>query len=90
MNHQLVCFEKNRRFLEYQVDQELLLKCNMFFIFSDVDECCVGTFCPVGSTCSNSLGGFDCTCNDGFFANGTSCDGNKLTNFNNKLTISNN
>lgn len=44
-------------------------------IFVDEDECCAGTFCHINSTCSNSLGGFNCSCNDGFSGNGTDCEG---------------
>ncbi|CAB4021859.1 von Willebrand factor-like, partial [Paramuricea clavata] len=40
----------------------------------DVDECCVGTYCHLNSTCSNSLGSFNCSCNDGLCGNGTHCD----------------
>ncbi|CAB4018580.1 neurogenic locus notch homolog 2-like, partial [Paramuricea clavata] len=39
----------------------------------DEDECCVGTFCHVNSTCSDSLGVFNCSCNDGFVGNGADC-----------------
>lgn len=42
---------------------------------TDRDECCLGTYCDTDSSCENSLGGFLCTCNDGFTGNGTSCEG---------------
>ena len=40
----------------------------------DQDECCVGTFCHVNASCSDSLGDFNCSCNDGFNGNGTDCE----------------
>ena len=48
----------------------------MFPFFSeDDDECCLGTFCPTNSSCSNSIGSFQCTCSEGFMVNGTICQG---------------
>ncbi|CAB4009691.1 fibrillin-2-like isoform X48, partial [Paramuricea clavata] len=40
----------------------------------DEDECCVGTFCHMNATCSNYLGGLNCSCNDGFTGNGMDCE----------------
>ena len=53
---------------------------NLFSVFiADVNECCVGTFCHINSTCSDFLGGFTCSCNDGFTGNGTHCEGTDLS-----------
>jgi hypothetical protein len=41
----------------------------------DIDECCIGTFCHVQSTCANSFGNFTCACNNGYPGNGTFCIG---------------
>ena len=51
----------------------ILIHC--LFICIDEDECCVGTFCDMNATCSNYLGGFNCSCNEGFIGNGTDCEG---------------
>ena len=49
------------------------------FISIDEDKCCVGTFCDITATCSNYLGGFNCSCNEGFIGNGTDCQGTIYT-----------
>ena len=41
---------------------------------TDVDECTSGTAnCDANAMCSNSPGGFTCTCNSGFEGNGQTC-----------------
>jgi hypothetical protein len=41
---------------------------------ADFDECAAGTAgCDANATCTNSLGGFDCVCNQGFAGDGTTC-----------------
>ena len=45
------------------------------FNIADEDECCAGSSCHINSTCSDSLGSFNCSCNDGFTGNGTFCSG---------------
>ena len=43
---------------------------------TDVDECRLGTHnCSVNAGCTNTAGGFTCACNEGYFGNGTWCDG---------------
>ena len=46
----------------------------------DIDECDTDTDnCGINAACTNTDGGFDCTCNSGFtdsFGDGTQCDGN--------------
>lgn len=40
----------------------------------DIDECSDGTAgCDVNATCTNTPGGFTCTCNDGYMGDGTVC-----------------
>lgn len=42
---------------------------------SDVNECNAGTHnCDKNATCSNTSGGFDCRCKDGYKGNGRSCE----------------
>ena len=31
--------------------------------------------CHLNASCSDNIGGFDCSCNSGFYGNGTSCYG---------------
>ena len=47
-------------------------------LLSDIDECTQGTDdCdPASMNCTNSVGGFSCSCHDdGFVINGGDCDG---------------
>ena len=51
-------------------------KTNCVDMFStDVDECLtmVAVDCSNNSHCVNTLGGFGCDCNEGYFQNGSSC-----------------
>jgi len=54
----------------------------------DVDECATGKACDnESSTCVNTLGSYQCRCNDGFQANGDRCEGNNpFTRRNRDLT----
>ena len=46
------------------------------FCFSDVDECMEGTDdCHSDATCTDTEGSFNCTCNDGYSGDGTTCSG---------------
>ena len=50
------------------------MKCSLVYqFFSDIDECMVGSHdCDDDtSTCTNSVGSFDCTCNEGYEKNST-------------------
>ena len=65
---------------------------------SDDDECALGTDnCDDDAYCTNTDGSFDCTCNDGYTGDGTSCTGKnyftvwvlwskKNLNFENQIT----
>ena len=49
-------------------------KLNLFSL--DIDECGDGTAnCHSDATCTNTLGGFNCTCDDGFQGDGVDCIG---------------
>lgn len=55
----------------------------MYFFFNsdpftilDIDECVIGTHnCHKEAECSNTNGTFYCNCSNGFFGNGTHCEG---------------
>ena len=61
----------------------ILLLIYPFYIFdvhiSDINECDAGTDdCSDNAACTNTDGGFDCTCHSGFadvLGDGTQCDG---------------
>lgn len=41
---------------------------------ADIDECKAGTAgCDANATCANSIGGFTCTCNNGYKGDGSTC-----------------
>ena len=44
----------------------------------DIDECAEGSglaSCDINATCINTVGGFECVCNEGFEGTGTICTG---------------
>ena len=41
---------------------------------TDVDEC-EADICDEESTCVNLIGGYQCTCNEGFTGDGLTCEG---------------
>ena len=46
---------------------------------ADINECKTGAnACHEGAECSNTDGGYECECRDGFTGNGTHCDGMAL------------
>ena len=47
----------------------------LLFIFKDVDECCLGGYCHMYATCTNTAGGYECQCMTGFTGNDTYCAG---------------
>ena len=49
----------------------------VFVTFEDTDECALGIDkCPVSAICSNTDGGYDCLCKDGYVSAGPySCIG---------------
>ena len=47
-----------------------------FICCTDVDECGKGTHgCHGNATCSNVIGSYNCSCEDGFSGDGFHCDG---------------
>ena len=43
----------------------------IFTLFLDVDECLIDDLCPQFSICRNEIGGYHCTCADGYEPAGT-------------------
>ena len=49
---------------------------SVIYFFSDTDECSLmHDNCSSNATCRNTVGGFSCSCNQGFVGNGTLCVG---------------
>ncbi|XP_078379540.1 uncharacterized protein LOC144662574 [Oculina patagonica] len=50
----------------------VLVYCDMNL--EDIDECFTGNHdCDVSANCTNTVGGHNCTCKEGFYGNGSSC-----------------
>lgn len=53
--------------------------CHLHYIFvifvAEINECNGENDCHQNATCTNTIGSYNCTCNDGFEGNGTSCEG---------------
>ena len=48
---------------------------NTFFV-TDIDECVMDIHtCDTMATCMNTIGSFECTCNDGYEGDGFMCTG---------------
>ena len=48
--------------------------CSYYRILIDIDECVeVPGTCDQNATCSNLIGGYNCTCNSGYMGSGTIC-----------------
>ena len=46
---------------------------------ADIDECAMDTDnCAKNATCLNTPGSFNCTCNEGYTGDGTSCVGKHI------------
>ena len=59
----------------YRICEVASIYCTSFY-FIDIDECAGNSDnCHVNATCSNTVGGFTCQCNEGFEGNGTHCVG---------------
>ena len=44
--------------------------------YLDIDECITGNHdCNVNANCTNTVGGHNCTCKEGFAGDGHSCSG---------------
>ena len=45
---------------------------------TDIDECELessSSVCDVNANCSNTIGSFNCHCKEGYYGDGTECDG---------------
>ena len=52
---------------------------NIIFFHLDVNECVLGTdMCNENATCENTIGSYNCSCNDGFAGDGFNCTGEML------------
>ena len=52
------------------------IKASVLFM-ADIDECASpgDNNCSTNATCTNTPGGFTCTCNQGYTGDGTTCEG---------------
>ena len=44
-------------------------------LVSDIDECSSENECHVNATCTNTIGSYNCTCNNGHEGDGRNCSG---------------
>ena len=52
-----------------------MLKC-ISYLFLDVDECSTNAHsCHSNASCTNTVGNYTCSCNDGFVGDGRNCTG---------------
>ena len=64
------------RYLDTYVS--LLYSCLIIYC-TDIDKCQMANHaCHENAECSNTDGGYECECRDGFTGNGTHCDGMAL------------
>ena len=48
--------------------------------FKDINECEANTYpCHKNASCDNTIGSYECTCEDGFHGNGTTCEGSFIS-----------
>ena len=60
------------------------------YLFSDVDECTLNTDnCDINAECTNTVGSFECDCNDGYAGTGVTCTGIYLVTINKKQPVCN-
>ena len=46
--------------------------------FSEIDEC-ISNPCQAHAFCKDAINSYDCTCEEGFTGDGTTCKGNLIT-----------
>ena len=46
-----------------------------FTFNADIDECLLENECADNATCTNTIGSYMCTCNEGFSGDGFVCEG---------------
>ena len=57
-------------------------RCFPFPQFVDTDQCLTVSPCHANATCDNTEGSYTCTCNSGYYGDGVSCNGRRLTTSN--------
>ena len=54
----------------------LMLSALFSHSFSDIDECAEGiSTCDADAECVNTNGSYNCSCNPGYYGDGTNCEG---------------
>ena len=61
-------------------DQRWYLICRLFTIFVGINEC-RNDSCHTHANCTDTLGSYICTCNQGYAGNGVICEGKKICNY---------
>ena len=57
-----------------------IIKHSQCFLVTDIDECAEKTdTCDKHSACTNTIGSFTCTCQDGYSGDGHVCKGKNMT-----------
>ena len=72
----LVTFYKSTTIIANGLALTLITHCFMQIVFSDVDECVLGSYnCAAHALCSNIPGSYTCQCDyaNGYYSNGTEC-----------------
>ena len=59
----------------------------MYTSYVDLDECCIGGYCHENATCTNTPGGYICTCKEGYSGNSTFCEGKNGDNSENHRAL---
>ena len=49
----------------------------------DINECEPVSPCHANATCNNTIGSFNCSCNDGYTGDGFTCDGERYIDYSN-------
>jgi len=67
------CYPDKERKLLTRTQTQIYLS----FSVKDVDECKDSTICGVGGNCTNTIGSYNCSCDEGFIGGGdaTPCKG---------------
>ena len=56
------------------------IKCKLEVFILDIDECESGQDnCDVYASCTNTVGSFTCACKNGFYGDGVTCGGKRMT-----------
>ena len=75
----LIIYELDKKVKKYhKVRSDVVFKCFTLYVcifITEIDECAGENDCHYNATCTNTVGSYNCTCNDGFEGNGTSCEG---------------